>query len=560
MKNSPMKKSLLLLAALAAAASAMAGPLDNYHPSVTAPQVPVETARKWLAARRTEFNGILTSRNYTFNESGYPLGYKELIASNGTLQSQSEAEVCVWDTQGRCVRWINASNQQQEYGYDDFGRLVSYKVTTYDTSDGSREVSELRTAEYGYDDTGNMTLNATKSERFLPTYSIYSSKWVKTTDNAPDGSVVETTVTYQWDTEICDWTIEGKTESKSTYEDNNRTITSYSYQWNAATAEWIPLNKAVTRYRSDLIPGAEMQLVVENTVSALDASGKELFVSVSATGTMTPKDAEYEYMYSYSRYNLDASESRFESFSQSITNVYQTYTEDDGSTCVFVKFLNDVQKYRESSSDEMVVTARIVENACRYGTLNRETIWSHIGSTPSRQRVEYVYDDLGRITSSADYSALGDEDYSETQRTATEYLDDTRAVASFKRWRYSGQYGGLYLQEEHAYEYDTSVTFDEIVALPSQIPGETPFMVVKHACSYAGLPEQVDDFTYFDRSAMVGVENVAADSDEADPSLPAEIFTLGGVKVGEFASPRDAGLPSGLYIERRGSSARKIRL
>ena len=276
---------------------------------------------------------------------------------------------------------------------------------------------------------------------------------------------------------------------------------------------------------------------------------------------MTPKDGEYEYECHESSSGLDSGGSRIEIFSLSRTTLYETYTADDGSTCVFVKFNGSVQKNRDDSSGEMVVTSRTTENACRYGTLNRETIYSFIGSMPNRQRDEYAYDDLGRQTSSANYGAMGDEEYREEMRTATEYLDDTRAVASFKRWSYSSYEGGLALQEEHTYEYDPSVAADEVVALPPQIPGDgTLFMVVKHTGRYAGLPEQVDEYTYADRSEMVGVENVAADSDEADSSLPAEIFTLGGVKVGEFASLRDAGLPSGLYIERRGSSARKIRL
>lgn len=557
-----MKKSLLLVAVLAAAASsASAGPLDNYQPSVIPPQVPFETARKWLTGMRTEFDGTVTTRTYTFNESGYPTGYRQLVAVPGGEPSQSEADVCVWDAQGRCVRWVNAGNQQQEYGYDGYGRLVSYKETTYDPSGGNKEVSDLRTVEYAYDDTGNMTLTAMKSERFLPNYSVYGSKWVESSETAADGAVVTTTVTYRWDTEAADWMLAGKTESKSTYEGATRTITSYSYGWDAATASWRPSLKGFSRYKSDLIPGVEMPLVVESTITILDADGKELYLYSSVTGTMTPKDGEYEYECHESSSGLDSGGSRIEIFSLSRTTLYETYTADDGSTCVFVKFNGSVQKNRDDSSGEMVVTSRTTENACRYGTLNRETIYSFIGSMPNRQRDEYAYDDLGRQTSSANYSAMGDEEYREEMRTATEYLDDTRAVASFKRWRYSSYEGGLALQEEHTYEYDPSVAADEVVALPSQIPGDgTLFMVVKHTGRYAGLPEQVDTDTYADRSEMVGVENVAADSDEADSSLPAEIFTLGGVKVGEFASPRDAGLPSGLYIERRGTSARKIRL
>ncbi len=557
-----MKKSLLLVAVLAAAASsASAGPLDNYQPSVIPPQVPVETARKWLTGTRTEFDGTVTTRTYTFNESGYPTGYRQLVAAPGGEPSQSEADVCVWDAQGHCVSQSYGDYQLVQFGYDEYGRVVSYKLTTYDTSGGNKEVSELRTAEYAYDDTGNMTLNATKNERFQPQYYVYGSKWVKTTETAAEGAVVETTVSYQWDTEAGDWKIEGKTESKSTYEGATRTINTHSYGWDAATAAWRPSGKGFARYKSDLIPGVEMPLVVESTMTILDADGKELYLYSSVTGTMTPKDGEYEYAYRYSRYNLDAAENTVESFSESRTNIYETYTADDGSTRTFVKFLSSVHKNRDDSSGEMVVTYQVTENGCRYGTLNLEHISSYIGQNTSRQRFEYAYDNLGRQTSSANYGAMGDEEYREEMRTATEYLDDTRAVASFKRWRYSSYEGGLALQEEHTYEYDPSVAADEVVALPSQIPGDgTLFMVVKQTGRYAGLPEQVDTYTYADRSEMVGVENVAADSDEADSSLPAEIFTLGGVKVGEFASPRDAGLPTGLYIERRGTSARKIRL
>lgn len=554
-----MRKSLLFVAALAASAPVFAGPLDFYSPRHSTPKAPDENSRKWLAASRTEFNGILTTRNFTYNPFGCPTGYKELIVSNATLQSQSETETYFWDSEGRCVR-EEFEGGKFEYAYDVYGRMTGYKETVYTGSGEDTEVNRVTTSEYGYDDTGYLTLESTLRESFRPKYSANGTKRVEMAEKTPDGAVVETTLNYRWNAETADWANYTKTEQTTVADDAGRTITTYTYQWDAASAGWIYARKSVARYRSDLIPGVRVSLLVESATYALDASGNELNMTASMAGTMTPGHGEYEYSFYQARYDSDSEGNRVEVFSDTSTETYETYTADNGSIRTFVKFVSSVQRNRDNSSGEMVVTYKSVQNACRYGTLNRETISSPIGSAPSRRRYEFVYDDLGRCVASNNYSALGEEDYCEEQRVLTEYLDDTSTISARKMWRYSSYEGALVLQEDVACEYDTSVAADEVVAHPGQLPDMGDFMLVKLTASYGGGPVEVSDFTYFDRSAMVGVENVAADSDAADSSLTAEIFTLGGVKVGEFASPRDAGLPSGLYIERRGSSARKIRL
>ncbi len=562
-----MGRHILLITLLAAAAAASAGPLDNYRPTETPPQAPGETAKKWLAGRRTTFNNTLTTRNYTFNETGCPVGYRQMISNNGTLQSQTEEQVLTWDTLGRCTSRSYDTTQLQEYGYDEYGRVTSYKLTTYQSTDGSKEISNVRTAEYAYDETGNTTLNASKVERFLPRYSVYGSKWERTTETSADGVPVTTTVNYSWDAETGGWVPTDKSTSTTATDGDVRTGTMYGYRWNAATSAWVSAGKTVTRYQSGLIPGVDMTLMVGSTTYELDAEGAEVAVTQSHTVTFTPntlKNGEYEYSVHFSVFSLDAEGKRVESYSEDTVNNYETYTDDEGTPRVFMNFISLVRKNRDNESGQMFVTYKSVENFCRYGTLNRETISYQGGDISFKARFESVYDELGRQTESHSYNAMGEEEYIEGNRTLTAYLDDTRAVASRKVWRRyttSAGDGDLELSEDVAYEYDTSVAGDEVVALPGQIAAsDNVFMLTKSVSSYQGSPREVVEYTYFDRSEMVGVENVAADREEGDASLPAEIYTLGGVKVGEFASPRDAGLPSGLYIERRGSSARKVRL
>lgn len=557
-----MKKLLLLFASAAAVTTAAAGPLDNYDPIIPFPSISIENCTKWMVEEKNTTGDQAVKTKFTYTKEGYPVGTETLNLVDGSWQTTATAELFTWNDMGLCVRYSNYPYMDRTYTYDQYGRVTSRVETSYANFNGEYQIGRVVRNFLDYDETGRQTLYETKSESYNKGVlkSVSGTKWIETREESADkpGTLHLVKTYYSWNQNAGEWV--GRTKSERFIEtpgEGEMRNISIGYSWDAAANVWKPTSRIVYATNQNLLPsGLDLEFTVENKTYSLKADGTDDYLSAETTMDIVEKDGLYELTSVIKGYERDEQGVVILRSKTDMLRQFEPYLGKDGQKQFRSKLVTEERQMLDPAGKFYVNFTSRREQSAEWS--HNETASYHPdGTVASRSKTELRFDNLGRTIFHENFSANGAEDLLPREKNERSYFGESNSPAVVKIYQQDFTTQELVHCSTVSYEYDPTVSPAEVMCLASSISNPGEFMLTRMEVFNPQTNEtEVSEYTYRDRSEMVGVENVAVDAADAD--APVEVFTVSGQKLGTFPSLEASGLPSGLYITRQGSTTRKI--
>ncbi len=546
--------TLLFSATVAATA---ANPLEYYSEPSDVILIPdMEGVTKILTLAETTGESHKGKTTCSFDGLLRPVSFEEFVMLQDSGWDQQSGVSYEWDDQGRCVR-EKTLYSESIWTFDEWGRLTKQERRSWDNNDSGQEPRSVSVGEYAYTADGHQSMSSTITTRLNP----YSNEW-KTS-----GTRWEQTYT----------TGSLGSPAREHYQ---------SYKYDADTKNWIPNNRYDYSYKVD---GGDFLTIVsasrfdsktqtfkpatkEYQTSRKYADGlftliiKDLTYNVLEDGTerlTSEKIADFAENVDGRPYRIVETDTgyAYEGDERTITSGHRSTNYYDEVVVSGERAVRSIGGKREIWIRENDTWQTVSENSIVYDSegrmLKNETlVYGSDGELSyGSRREETEYDGLGRVVRKSIYDMSAPEamelkQISQTRRDEFAYYEDTGAVLRQDCYVYSSD--GLEHSDILTWTYDYSIPSEEVGSLrfiPHKQKGSFLRLSMTNTNPYDGSIRETTKYTYTDRSALSGVEKVAAEA-----AGPVEYYNLQGVRVG------GENLAPGVYIRRQGGSAAKIRI